>query len=352
MKGCYLDMRAIVNPFGSVVWYRRAISLTVMSLFLSASVWAALWTDRLGDFERQSATPYALPNGRLSEEFGVEAAERAEYKAGNRIFIATAFQTIDSTGATALYQSLQPVGAKPSEFEAKALEEAFALSSVEAGTTTVVQYQNYVMVFEQDRPTWQVVKDYLGYAPNLGISTPPPLPGYLPKENLVPGSQRYILGPESLSLYLPDVPAGVAAFSMGAEGQVAEYEDQGSRLKLAILSYPTPQMSRKKLEEYQVLGNPVLKRDGTLIIFVPSPTNRDFAERVVSRIRYRAAVTVNEKTTTPAEEFRRLILNIVILVMVLIALAAVAGIAFGGLRFLRRKNSSADDDDFLRLRID
>ncbi len=345
-------MIATATPRPPLLRLRRTASLGALTLLFCVSAWAALWTDRLGDFERQSAASYALQNPRLGQEYGVEAAERAEYKAGNRTFIATAYQTADSTGATALYQSLQPPGARPSEFEAKALEEAFALSSVEAGSTTVVQYQNYVIVFEKDRPTWQVVKDYLGYAPNLGISTPPPLPGYLPREFIVPGSERYILGPESLGLYLPEVPAGVAAFSLGAEGQIAEYEADGNRLKLAILSYPTPQMARKKLEEYQSLGNPVLKRDGTLIVFVASPSNRDFAEKVVSRVRYRAAVTVNEKLTSPAEEFRRLIINIVILVLVLITLAAVAGIAFGGLRFLRRKNSSADADDFLRLRID
>ncbi|MCC7340140.1 MAG: hypothetical protein IT170_03555 [Bryobacterales bacterium] len=345
-------MTTTATPLRSPSSPRHALSLVIVTLLLCAPAWAALWTDRLGDFERQNASPYALPNAHLSQEYGIEAAERAEYKAGNRRFTATAYQTADSTGATALYQSLQPAGAKPSEFENKAVEEAFALSSVEANSTTVVQYQNYVMVFENDRPTWQVVKDYLGYAPNLGISTPPPLPGYLPKENRVPGTERYILGPESLNLYLPDVPAGIAAFSLGAEGQVAEYEADGNRLKLAILSYPTPQLARKKLEEYRSLGNPVLKREGTLIVFVASPSNRDFAERVVSLIRYRAAVTMNEKLTSPAEEFRQLIVNIVIMVAVLILLAAVAGIAFGGLRFLRRRNSSADTDDFLRLRID
>src|SRR5690606_27836590 len=127
MKGCYLDMRATANPFGSVVWYRHAISLTVMSLFLSASVWAALWTDLLGDFERQSATPYALPNARLSSENGAEAAKSTDNKDRNRTFTAPAFQTLDSTGATTLYPSLQPTGAKPSELEANALKEAFAL---------------------------------------------------------------------------------------------------------------------------------------------------------------------------------------------------------------------------------
>lgn len=342
------SLRALSNPGCA----RRSSRLAALTLLVATLSWAAIWTDRLGDFERQSATPFAMPNPLLAEEFGVEAAERAEYAAGARKFVATAYQTADSTGATALYQSLQPAGARASEFEKKAVEEDFSLASVEAGSTTVVHYQNYVMVFEGDRPTWQVVKDYLGYAPKLGISSPPPLPGYLPKENLVPGSERYVLGPESLTLYLREVPAGVAAFSMGAEAQVAEYAEGNDRLKLAIISYPTPQMARKKLEEYQALGNPVLKREGSLIVFVPSPSNRDLAEKIVSRIRYRATVTVNEKVTTPAEEFRNLIINIVILVVVLVVLAALAGLAFGGMRFLRRRGAPSEDEAFLRLHID
>lgn len=327
-------------------------ALLALACVLPALCWGAIWTDRLGDFTRQSATPIALPNAALAEEYGLEAAERAEYQSGGRKFIATAYQTADSTGATALYQSLQPEGARPSEFEVKAVEEEFALASVEASTTTVVHYQNYVLVFEGDRPTWQVVKDYLGYAPKLGISTPPSLPGYLPKENLIPGSERYILGPVSLGLYLKEVPAGVAAFSMGAEAQVAEYGEGAERLKLAVISYPTPQMARKKLEEYQALGNPVLKRDGTLIVFVPTPASRDLAERVVSRIRYRATVTVNEKITSPAEEFRNLIINIVILVVVLVVLAALVGLALGGMRYVRRRGAPSEGESFVRLHID
>lgn len=345
-------MRATAIERASAPSLRRAILLTALPVLLTASAWAALWTDRLGEFERQSAAPYELANRRLAEEYGIEAAEQAQYKAGSRTFTATAYQTVDSTGSTALYQSLQPAGAKPSEFDRKAREEDFALASVESGTTTVVSYQNYVIVFENDRPTWQVVKDYLGYAPNLGISTPPPLPGYLPQESRVPGSERYILGPESLRLYLPEVPAGVAAFSMGAEAQVADYAVDGRQLRLAIFSYPTPQLARKKLTEYQSLGNPTVKRDGTLIVFVPDPADRNLAELVVSRVRYRAAVTVNEKLSSPADELRRLIINIIILVLILIALAVLAGIAFGGLRFLRRRSSDTESNDFLQLHIE
>ena len=330
----------------------RFSGLAALLLFIATQSFGSIWTDRLGDFNRISATPIAHPNPSLAEEYGLEAAERAEYQFGNRTFTATAYRMSDSTGATAMYQSLQPAGARPSEFEAQAVAEDFALFSVEAAPTTVVMYQNYVMVFERDHPTWQVVKDFLGYAPGLGISSRPTLPAYLPQEHLVPGSERYVLGPESLDLYLNEIPAGVAAFSLGAEAQVAEYARDAKRLKLAIISYPTPQMARKKLEEYQKLGTPILKREGSLIVFVPSPESRDLAERVLSQVNYRATVTVNEKVTTEADAFRKLFINIVIMVVLLGLLAGLAGIAFGGLRFLRKRNEPEVDEAFLRLHID
>lgn len=330
----------------------RLSALAALLLLIAAHSFASIWTDRLGDFTRISATPVSHSNPALAEEYGLQAAERAEYQFGNRTFTATAYRMSDSTGATAMYQSLQPAGARPSEFETQAVAEDFALFSVEASTTTVVMYQNYVMVFERDHPTWQVVKDFLGYAPELGISSRPTLPGYLPKEHLVPGSERYILGPASLDLYLKEIPAGVAAFSLGAEAQVAEYARDASRLKLAIISYPTPQLARKKLEEYQSVGAPILKREGSLIVFVPTPESRDLAERVLSHVKYRATVTVNEKVTTEADEFRKLFINIVIMVVLLGLLAALAGLAFGGLRFLRKRNEPEVDEAFLRLHID
>jgi hypothetical protein len=61
---------------------------------------------------------------------------------------------------------------------------------------------------------------------------------------------------------------------------------------------------------------------------------------------------VNEKITSPAEEFRNLIINIVILVLVLVLLAVLVGLALGGMRFLRRRGAPSEDESFVRLHID
>ncbi len=324
----------------------------LLCLCFAAMAQAAIWTDRLGDFERVSATPFTLNNRTLAEEYGFEQGEMAEYKAGTRGFRARAYQMADATGGVAMYQYLLPEGAKPAEYETLAVEEKFDLFASESGSTVIVAFQNYVMVFEGDRPTWEVVKAFLGYAPKLGSSTPPSLTGYLPSDNQVAGSQRYILGPESLALFLPEVPSGVAAFSLGAEAQIARYSDGKSSLKLGIFSYPTPQLARKKLDEFLELPNAVAKRESSMIVICTSVEDRNFAERVLSQVRYRATVTVNQKVTSDAEILRDLIINIVIMAAVLSALAALAGGMFGGLRFLRRRAAGDDDESFVRLHID
>lgn len=329
-----------------------AVVLALLLAILATLAPGAIWTDRLGDFERQSATPFTLNNTALAEEVGFEQGEIAEYTAGSRRFRARAYQMADSTGAVAMFQYLQPAGARPSEYESLAVAEKFDLYSVESGDTVLVNFQNYVMVFEGDRPTWEVVKAFLGYAPKLAASSRPTLTGYLPVPQQIPGSSRYVLGPETLSLFLPAVPAGVAAFSLGAEAQVASYSDGKSTLKLGIFSYPTPQLARKKLEEFQEIPNSVAKRESSLVVICTDVVDKDFAERVLSQVRYRATVTVNQKVTSEAEQLRDLIINIIIMASVLSGLALLAGVMFGGLRFLRRRSAGEDDEAFVRLHID
>lgn len=345
-----LRFQALSAPYIKFLFRQTAV-LSLACLFtLLAS--AAIWTDRLGDFERSSAAPITLDNPRLIDEYGFEQGEVAEYRFGNRRFDARAYQTVDATTGTALYQYLQPLGAKPSEYEKLAVEEKLDLYASETATTLVVHYQNYVMRFDGDRPTWDVLKAFLGYAPKLTVSTRPTLPSYLPRDHQISGSARYILGPESLGAFAPEIPAGIAAFSMGAEGQIAEYQDGASKLKLLIFSYPTPQIARKKLEEFQALPNVLAKRESSLIVLCTNVTDNDHAERVLSKVRFRGEVTINQETKSEAAKVHDLLINIVIMVGVLVALGLLAGLTFGGLRILRRGKEKEDGDSIVRLHID
>ena len=70
------------------------------------------------------------------------------------------------------------------------------------------------------------------------------LPPPLPFSGLIPGSAKYIIGPEVARRVLPNFNTDLVGFDKGAEIQVGEYLVGGSRSTMMEVSYPTPQIAR------------------------------------------------------------------------------------------------------------
>ncbi len=70
------------------------------------------------------------------------------------------------------------------------------------------------------------------------------LPPPLPPSGLIPGSEKYIIGPEVARRVLHNFPTDLVRFDQGAEIQVGEYLVGSSRSTLMELSYPDPQIAR------------------------------------------------------------------------------------------------------------
>src|SRR5439155_4631547 len=98
--------------------------------------------------------------------------------------------------------------------------------------------------------------------PKLDQSPLPALKGYLPSDNLIPNSERYVTGPVGLEEFDPGIPAGVAAFHLGSEAQIGSFRAGSGEMKLAIFSYPTPNIARERLPEMQKLPGALAKRSG------------------------------------------------------------------------------------------
>ena len=75
------------------------------------------------------------------------------------------------------------------------------------------------------------------------------LPVSLPPSGLIPGSGKYIIGPETARLVLPKFPTDLIGFNQGAEVQVGEYLSDNLRSTMMEVSYPTPQIARRRFEE-------------------------------------------------------------------------------------------------------
>ena len=74
---------------------------------------------------------------------------------------------------------------------------------------------------------------------------------FLPMRGLIPGSAKYLLGPNAAGHVVPSFPAELIGFKEGAEAEVGTYvESAGSKgtITLLVINYPTPQMARAQFE--------------------------------------------------------------------------------------------------------
>ena len=72
------------------------------------------------------------------------------------------------------------------------------------------------------------------------------LPTPLPAVGLIAGSEKYLLGVEAARHILPNFRNELIGFDQGAEVQVGTYDLRRSRVTLAAINYPTPQIARAR----------------------------------------------------------------------------------------------------------
>jgi hypothetical protein len=116
-------------------------------------------------------------------------------------------------------------------------------------------------------------------------------------------------------------------------------------VELAIFNYPTAQIAMQKVGDFQKLPGVMVKRSGPLVAVVLSPADPDFAERLLGEVRYQAEVTRDEYVPTRRDNPGVLILNIFVLIGILGLFAIVSGLAFGGMRVLRRKARKGEEPE-------
>ncbi len=293
----------------------------------ATSAFGAIWPDQFAGHARASSQAVEINKDRaVWEEYGLEAAEQATYTKGAHKFTATAWRLKDPTGALAVFQWQRPEGATPSKLGDHAVETADAV---------MLGYGNYVLSFEGYKPSAEEVQSLA--LVRFDRSALPAFIGYLPKDQLVARSERYVAGPASLERFEPRVPPSTAAFHLGTEAQVARYQAAGGELELALFSYPTPDLARDRQADFNRLPGALVKRAGPMLAVVFAPKDPDAAERLLARINYQPTLTMNERVPTRKDNIGNLILTIFELTGLLLAFAIVAGLALGGFRVLARK---------------
>ena len=320
--------------------------MRLLALFLAPLLaGAAMLPGSFGSYRQTSVAPLPVKDAPFWNELGLTASESGVYEsAGKRIQI-SAWRVADSTAGLAAYDALQPESSKDADEKLRAVT---TLSSAIPGGT-LAALGNVVVRIDGYRPSTDELANFFRSVPRFEQGPLPLLPGYLPTGARA-GTERYLIGPNAMKEYLPEVSPSTAAFSLGAEADVAEF---GDGQKMAIFSYPTPAIARDRLPAFQKIPGTLVKRTGTLVVMVVSHGDVNADESLISQVRYKAAVTLGNKPASSKDNPGNLFLNIVYLVLILSGFCIVSGIVVGGLRYMfRRSGTTGDGDQMITLHLE
>jgi len=297
---------------------------------------AAILPDSIGAYHRLAVSQPTLNGRDLWDEYGLHEYESATYQSDAAKFTATAYQLQDSTGAMAAFNWQRPAAAKVSRVAHYAAETATGLILVRG---------NYLLAFDGYKPEAPELAALAGGLIHVDGTPFPTLPGFLPAQNLVPNSERYITGPMGLQTFDPAVPPSVAAFHFGTEAAFGVFHSPKGDLKLAVFNYPTPQIAMDRVAAFQNLPGAMAKRSGPLVAVVVSPPDPDEAERLLAQVQYRADITQQDHIPTRRDNIGNLVVNAFILAGILLVFCVAGGLGVGGLKVFRRRGKNGRDPD-------
>lgn len=193
----------------------------------------------------------------------------------------------------------------------------------------------------------------------------PPIVGFLPKAGLIPGSERYVLGPLALAQVFPPgapIQTDWAGFGSSAEAIVGRYRLPGKpasqsagRVRpaeglLLLILYPTQQLAAERynalsksfalnVDPDQQAGRPEVfgTRSSALIALLSGAGSRETAAELLNQVHYSSDVTWNEPThniTDPS--ISTIVVGAILDTGAIMLLVFAASIGFGGFRLLAK----------------
>ncbi len=164
------------------------------------------------------------------------------------------------------------------------------------------------------------------------------LPAPLPSKGMVPGSEKFLLGPEAASRVLPQFPIKLLGFGQSAEVHVASYARGGGQIMLMLIAYPTPQIARQRFSAAESFldvnhdrgsGSWIGKRDSSYVFLVQrtGPATLAQATFLMNALTVEKSVTVDQKYPKPyAVQVLTFIYANILLILILIGMAFTGGI--------------------------
>jgi hypothetical protein len=299
-------------------------SLILAAVFVSSAC-AAIWPPKLGQYEVKSVASAPAENQPLAEEYGFVAGERADYGS----FQVAADEFKDATGAYAAALDVSGKGA--------------------------IRVGNYLVSCQGKCPKNLAALADAGL-PHVSQGSLPTLGEYFPARNLLPRSERYVVGPVGLAAVAPEIPAAAVLFDFGTEAELARYRTPGGPVTLLVFSFATPSLARQQLPQFEKITAASTKRTGPLIAVAMGPPVA--CARLLDTVNYQGVVASNEPPPVKPLELKpqsagQMVLAILSLAGLLLAFCLLSGIAVGGtLRIARRFGYQGAEGSMITLHLE
>jgi hypothetical protein len=326
------------------LWCLSALSLAAPNPSVLPTAFSG-WQQEPGTFKRSNNPSAAdVNNAPVLKEYGFSGFESATYtRDTNRKLTLTLARFNDATGAYGAFTFYR---------NPQMLTETIGDHGVSSGNRVLFFRGNLLVDAEFDHVTAMSAAELRALAeelplPDTNLRHIPDLVRYFPQESFVLNSTKYVVGPVALQKVQSVLPASSVDFGRSAEVTIGNYKTSDGVAALTLIYCPTPQIAANQMRTLEQLRSAAaanggsqfeLRRTGPLVVIASGNISSSEARNLLGAVNYEADVTYNEPTfLTKRDNIGNLIIGIFMLIGLILLLALIIGVGFGGFRVLMKK---------------
>ena len=316
--------------------------------------------ERTSDQRGTDATAVDQASSRVLKEYGFTDYETATYTKEGRKLTVKAARFQDASGAYGSFTFYRSPDMKT---------ESVGTMAASDNDRVFFFRDNVLVMADFDRITAMSGGELRELASDLPAkggaeSNLPTLPNYYPRQELVPNSAKFVVGPEGLAAVNAPIAASLVQFSDQPEVLLGNYTANHSDARFMLISYPTPQIAGERLRAIEA-ANPTqegitfaAKRTGPLVALVKGQVSPGDAKSLLARVNYEADVTWNENTgLSPRDNIGSIVVGASILAGIIFLISVGTGAIFGFGRVLlsrifpNRFQGQSDEASIIKLNL-